>query len=451
MSKERILIVDDEAAITRSFASLLEGEGYRTDAAGSIQEAAELLQRQRFDLVLLDLNFPGESGLDLLRTQPGSGMPAYLVVSGQSEIGTALEALKLGAVDYLEKPAPPERLLATVWSCLLLATSRRHRAIMADQADQECRLVGNAAPMQKLLKDIEQAAPSDTSVLITGPNGTGKELVATRLHLQSNRRDKPFIRVNCPGIPESLFESELFGHRRGAFTGAVRDYPGKFMQADGGTLLLDEIGDLPLPCQAKLLRVLETGEVETLGATETNSVDVRVICATNRNLEKLLAEERFRQDLYYRISVFHIQVPPLNRRRDDIPLLVAEFLGRFDPTGSTSLSPEALAHLMSVDWPGNVRQLKNLVERLCIICPGRTIRLRQLAAHMTDSSFPSIEQEEDPAGPGSLSEQLEAFERRLIAQTLDQCGGNISRAARVLAVDRANLSRKIKQFGLRNQ
>lgn len=451
MSKERILIVDDEAAITRSFASLLEGEGYRTDAAGSIHEAAELLKRRRFDLVLLDLNFPRESGLDLLRTQPGSGMPAYLVVSGQSEIGTALEALKLGAIDYLEKPVPPERLLATVWSCLLLATSRRHRAIMADQADQECRLVGNTAPMQKLLKDIEQAAPSDTSVLITGPNGTGKELVATRLHLQSNRRDKPFIRVNCPGIPETLFESELFGHRRGAFTGAVKDHPGKFMQADGGTLLLDEIGDLPLPCQAKLLRVLETGEVETLGATETNGVDVRVICATNRNLEKLLGEEKFRQDLYYRISVFHIQVPPLNRRRDDIPLLVAEFLGRFDPTGSTSLSPEALAHLMSVDWPGNIRQLKNLVERLCIICPGRTIGLRELAAHMTDLSYPGFEQEEPPSGPGSLSEQLEAFERRLIAQTLDQCGGNISRAARVLAVDRANLSRKIKQYGLRDQ
>ncbi len=451
MSRERILIVDDEASVTRSLASLLKGEGYRTDTAGSVRQASEMIRRQPFDLVLLDLSFPGESGLDLLRSQTGLGAPEYLVVSGQSEVGTALEALKLGALDYLEKPVTPERLLATVRSCLLLTTARRHRTVMADQADEQCRLTGNSPAMQKLLREIEQAAPSDASVLITGPNGTGKELVATRLHLQSIRRDKPLIRVNCPGIPQTLFESELFGHRKGAFTGAVKDYPGKFMLADGGTLLLDEIGDLPSPCQAKLLRVLETGEVETLGAAETNIVDVRVICATNRNLDTLLAEGKFRQDLYYRVSVFHIQVPSLDNRREDIPILVAEFLRRFDPSGSTSLSPEALAHLMTVRWPGNVRQLKNVVERLSIIYPGRRIGLRELAAQLTPASPRESVGEQMPPDGDSLSSRLEAFERLLISQTLDRCNGNISEAARVLGVDRANLSRKVKQFGLKSQ
>lgn len=450
MTKEKILIVDDETPILRSFSSLLEGEGYHTEQAETIGQAEDALQQRRFDLVLLDLSFPKESGLDLLRRQAGRSTPVFLVVSGQSEVGTALDALKLGAVDYLEKPVPPERLLAAVRSCLMLATSFRHRAVMADQADEECRLIGNSAPMRKLLEDIGQAAPSDASVLITGPNGTGKELVATRLHLQSNRREKPLIKVNCPGVPETLFESELFGHRKGAFTGAVRDYPGKFVLADGGTLLLDEIGDLPLPCQAKLLRVLETGEVETLGAAESSIVDVRVICATNRSLEEAMDAGKFRQDLYYRISVFHIEVPPLEARRDDIPLLTAEFLGHFDPSGRTSLAPEAMAELTSQPWPGNVRQLRNVIERLSIVYSGRRIGPRELASQVNTMSPAQDRSEGDPTDK-TLNDYLEACERRLIAQTLADCRGNISQAARRLGVDRANLSRKVKQYGLKTK
>ena len=444
----KILIVDDEPNILKSFSSLLKDEGYETLTAESAEAAAAVLTDREPDLILLDLQMPGKSGLDFLRAlKDDPAPPLVLVISGQADIPMALEAMKLGAVNFLEKPVPPEKLLAGVRSALLLADANRQRLLMVDDLDDRHRLVGRSKAIKKLLRTVNQVAPTDTAVLISGANGTGKELVATRLYLNSSRRDKPFIRVNCPGIPETLFESELFGHIKGAFTGAVKDYPGRFVLADGGTIFLDEIGDLPLNCQAKLLRVLESGEVETLGADRVKTVDVRLICATNRDMPRLVAEGRFRQDLYYRVSVFLIEVPPLSERPDDIPLLVGEFLKRFDPSGETRISPDSIAYLSGLDYPGNVRQLKNIIERLTILYRARTIEPSDIVAQTGGKK----EMNEPLAESQTLSEKVTWYEKQLIEKTLAACDGNISETARKLKVDRANLSKKIKELGIKNK
>jgi len=444
---QKILIVDDEPNITLSFSSLLQDEGYQTTTASTAEEAIDRCLETSFDLILLDLHLPGQSGIDFLKSiKEELHPPMVLVVSGQSDIPTALQAIKLGAVDYLEKPVQPEKLISSVGSSLMLADANRQRNLMVGEIDQSSQIIGNSKAVKKLLKVITQAAPSQATILITGENGTGKELVATRIYLESQRRDKPFIKVNCPGIPTTLFESELFGHAKGAFTGAVKDYPGKFVLADGGTIFLDEIGDLPLECQAKLLRVLETGEVETLGSVQKHLVDVRVICATNKNLREFVREGKFREDLFYRISVFLVEVPPLRDRLDDIPLLVGVFLKRFDPTQTTRLSAEALAYLTTLDYPGNVRQLKNIIERLTILFHDRTVEVDELVAHVVPCAPPGSLR----GHTSSLSEKIADFEKYLIKKTLDDSGGNISEAARLLRIDRANLSKKIKELKLKN-
>ncbi len=443
---ERILIIDDEPNITEAFSSLLTDEGYATASCASAEDALKLIESTRFDLVLLDINLPGKSGVDFLRETATVEPPlTMLVVSGQSDIPTALEAVKLGAVDYLEKPVPPEKLLASVSSALMLGAANRQRALLLEELDRESTIIGRSAAIRRLLADIDRVAPTPATVLITGENGTGKELAATRLYLASGRKDKPFVKVNCPGVPPTLFESELFGHKKGAFTGAVRDYPGKFALADGGTIFLDEIGDLPLECQAKLLRVLESGEVEQLGAVQRREVDVRVVCATNRDLKQLVAERKFREDLYYRISVLIIDLPPLRKRRDDVPILAGEFLKRFDPSGSLRIAPDAMAFLATLDYPGNVRQLKNMIERLTILVRGHEVGVDDIIADPTAGIPAGIEINEKM----SLTERVAAFEKHLILVTLEQAGGNISEAARVLGVDRASLSRRVKEFNLK--
>ena len=441
----QILIVDDEGNITSSFSDLLADEGYHTETAATGEKALEKCAGVDFDLVLLDLNLPGISGLDVLRElNREASPPTVLVISGQSDIPTAVDAVRLGACDYLEKPVAPEKLISSVKAAVMLARSRRSRRIMADEIDRHNRITGTSAPMKKLLETVSQAAPSDVTVLISGENGTGKELIATRLYLESKRRDRPFIKVNCPGIPETLFESELFGHRKGAFTGAVKDYPGKFVMAHGGTIFLDEIGDLPAECQAKLLRVIETGEVETLGATEKRQVDVRIVCATNRKLPDLVARGTFREDLFYRISVFVIEVPSLRQHADDIPLLIGEFLGRFDPSGATRLTPEAVACLGDMDYPGNIRQLKNIIERLSITHSGRLITPADIL-DQPQSVVNTVAADESL----SLPERVRRFEKHLLETALREHGGNISHTAQYLKIDRANLSRKLKELGLR--
>jgi len=442
----RILIVDDEQNILTSFSSLLSDEGMTARTARSAEEAAHLCAIEPIDLILLDLQLPGQHGLDFLKTlKEHPDAPAVLVISGQADIPDALRAVRLGAVDFLEKPVPPEKLITSVRAALALASAEKQRRMLVDEIDEHCRMVGSSQAVRKLTGTIAQVAPTDTTVLITGENGTGKELVATRIYLASPRRGAPFLKVNCPGIPETLFESELFGHVKGAFTGAVKDHPGKFVLADGGTIFLDEIGDLPLPCQAKLLRVLETGEVETLGSSQPRQVDVRVICATNQDLSRLIAQGKFRQDLYYRISVFTVDVPGLAERTDDIPLLAGEFLKRFDPSGRTRFTPAAMAFLGTRPYPGNVRQLKNLIERLTILCAGRTVDIDDVAIHLGEGDHGVAAESDD----SSLVGQVNAFERRLIAQVLADCDGNIAEASRRLKIDRANLSRKVKDYGLK--
>ncbi|HVP07150.1 MAG TPA: sigma-54 dependent transcriptional regulator [Candidatus Acidoferrum sp.] len=442
----RICIIDDEPNITVSFSSLLKDQGYRTETAGSAENGLRLITSRLYDLVLLDIQLPGMSGLEMLKQlKEIAPAPVTIVISGQADIPKAIEALRLGAVDFLEKPVPPERLIATVKTALLLASANRQRNLLVETFEDENLMIGASPAMKRLAATIAQVAPTDTTVLITGENGTGKELVASRLYLTGKRREYPFIKVNCPGIPETLFESELFGHLKGAFTGAVKDHPGKFVQADGGTIFLDEIGDLPASCQAKLLRVLESGEVETLGSGAHRQVDVRIICATNRPLERLVSERLFREDLFYRISVFRIDVPPLRRHSEDIPLLIGAFLRRFDPSGETHLTPDAIAHLTTLDYPGNVRQLKNLVERLTILHRGKRVGVGDIASQPGRANAIST----DTCEESSLAERIERFERGVIESTLTACSGNISEAARKLSVDRANLSRRIKELGLK--
>lgn len=442
-----ILIVDDESNILTSFSSLVKDEGHRATVADSAERAEVLLATETFDLVLLDLQLPGKSGLDLLtQLRETRHAPKVLVISGQADIPAALKAVRLGAIDFLEKPVPPEKLISSLSAALALASAERQRTLLVDEMDESSRMIGGSPAMKKLLDVIAQVAPTDTTVLVTGPNGTGKELIAGRIYLQSRRRQAPYLKVNCPGIPETLFESELFGHAKGAFTGAVKDHPGKFVQADGGTVFLDEIGDLPLACQAKLLRVLETGEVETLGRERSRVVDVRVICATNRDLPRLVQEGKFRQDLYYRISVFEVQAPPLETRREDIPQLIGEFLRRYDPSGTITMTPSATAYLTTLEYPGHVRQLKNIIERISILFQGRTVDVSDLAALV---GAPTMSKESDASPVTSLADHVVRFERELIAQVLSTCRGNISEAARRLGVDRGNLSKKIKDYRIK--
>ncbi len=441
---EKILVIDDEPSITKAIAGLLTDEGYRTETAPDAESALNFVRKSRFDLILLDLNLPGMQGVDFLRTiQDQLTVSPVLVISGQSDIPTALEAVKLGALDYLEKPVQPEKLLASVRSSLQLSAAQRQRAVMLEEIDNSSPIIGDSAPVKELIRAIDQVAAFDSPVLLTGENGTGKELAATRLYLASKRRDNPFVKVNCPGIPETLFESELFGHLKGAFTGAVKDYAGKFALADGGTIFLDEIGDLPQSCQAKLLRVLENGEIQRLGDPDWRTVNVRVICATNRNLKELVAAQKFREDLFYRISVLTIQLPPLRDRRDDIPLLIGEFLRRFDPGETVQLSPDAMARMATLDYPGNIRQLKNIIERLTIICQGRTIEPKDILAD------PALDGSLHQKSAVSLHDRIREYERHLIRSTLDKTGGNIAEAARLLKTARANLSKRIKEYGLK--
>jgi len=443
---EKILIIDDEPNIVRSFSSLLSDEGHKTVTAETAEDGLKAVEDPNISLILLDLNLPGMSGIEFLKKLKTDGSsPLVLVISGQSDIPTALEAIKLGAIDYLEKPVAPEKLISSVRSALLLAEANRQRNMLIDDIDQRSLLLGNSKAIKKLNQLIQQVAPADTTVLITGENGTGKELAATRIFLQSTRRHKPFIKVNCPGIPDTLFESELFGHTKGSFTGAVKDYPGKFVLADGGTIFLDEIGDLPLESQAKLLRVLESGEVETIGAVDKKKVDVRVICATNRDLPLLVRNRKFREDLYYRISVFNVAVPPLRERIDDIAILAGEFLKRLNPTGTTKISSDAMAYLTTLSFPGNVRELKNIIERLTILYNDKTVTVGELISQTSSGTLKSEKVNECP----SLTERINNYEKQLIKEILQSCAGNISKAAVELKVDRANLSKKIKEYGLK--
>ena len=446
----RVLVVDDEANLRRMVAALLESEGFEAAEAASGTAALAAVRDAAPDAVLLDLMMPGgPDGLatleQLRRLAPD--VPVVMM-SGKATLGDAVRATKLGAFQFLEKPLTPESVLATLRAALELARARTENRRLHEALGHADPLVGVSAAMAELRALIARVAPTDARVLITGESGTGKELVASAIHRHSARAAKPFVCVNSAAIPKDLVESEMFGHERGAFTGASERRVGRFELADGGTLFLDEVGDLGPEAQAKLLRVLETGVVERLGGEKPIAVDVRVIAATNKDLARLAREGRFREDLLFRLDVLPIAIPPLRERPEDVPPLVAHFAARQAARlgRPVRFDAGAVQLLAAYAWPGNVRELANIVERLAILAAGETVTADEVARVLPQDggSAAAAEQWSDVA----LSDALDNFERTLIARALSAARGNVAEAARRLATDRAHLYRRMRRLGL---
>jgi two-component system nitrogen regulation response regulator NtrX len=449
MPGEHILIVDDEPAIQSSLRGVLEDEGYRVTAVGSGDDALALLTDEAPDLVFLDIWMPGLDGLETLaRIKQLRPEETVVMISGHGTIETAVRATRLGAYDFIEKPLSLEKTLLTAARALEHARLERENASLRERLGQRSEIIGDSSPMRHLREQIAMAAPSNGRVLIQGENGSGKELVARAIHALSARREQPFVEVNCAAIPEELIESELFGHEKGAFTGALARRRGRFEMADRGTLFLDEIGDMSLKTQAKVLRALEEQAFERVGGRETLKVDVRVIAASNQDLTTLIAAGRFREDLYYRLNVIPIDVPPLRARKDDIPRLIDHFVHVFCAENGKRLktvSGEALAWFLAYDWPGNVRELRNMVERLVIMAPRDVIGAENLPAPLRPKEAgPSGA----PTGERSLREARENFERAYILAELRVNDWNMTRTAERLGIERSHLYRKIKAYGI---
>jgi two-component system nitrogen regulation response regulator NtrX len=453
-----VLIIDDEANIRRMLAALLRAEGFVVGEAGNGSAGVLALETVNPDAVFLDLLMPpGPDGLETLQQIRAKGYDApVIMMSGKAQLADAVRATQLGAFQFLEKPLSPEAVLVTLRSAVELGRTRNQNRALRAALESRDEMVGQAPALQQIRQLVAQVAPTDARVLITGESGTGKELVAAAIHRASRRAQEPFVTVNCAAIPRELVESEMFGHERGAFTGATERRLGRFELADAGTLFLDEVGDLNLEAQAKLLRTLETGVLQRLGAEQPTQVNVRLLAATNRRLDVLVAAGSFREDLFFRLSIFPIHIPPLRERLEDIPILVAHLSQRVRPGHPQDYSAEALELLRQYQWPGNIRELANLVERLAIL-GGETIGPTDVAMVLP------VGRPGDPAtrrlgGPvtGSvpmeegvpLSETLDRFERDLIAQALARAEGNVAEAARMLVTDRANLYRRMKRLGL---
>jgi two-component system nitrogen regulation response regulator NtrX len=443
----RILIIDDEGGIRTTLSSILEDEGHKTTTCESGEEGIAQYARDEFDLILLDLWLPGIDGLSVLERLRSTAAPPVIVISGHGSVEAAVKATRLGAYDFLEKPLSLERVLLTVNHAL---SDRRLREQVRDlrrHLTLEEILIGESDVMKRLEQQIRSAAPSSSRVLITGENGSGKEIVARTLHRMSLRAEQPFIDVNCAAIPEELIESELFGHRKGAFTGAIDDRKGKFELADSGTLFLDEVGDMSLKTQAKVLRVLQEQTFQRVGGQQTIKVDVRVLAATNKALETEIGTGAFRSDLYYRLNVIPIEVPPLRARGNDIVLLAEHFLRRFAAEAGQpkkKLSPGAASKLRGYHWPGNVRELRNVIERLAILLPGDIIEAE-------DVQLGAARIEAPPEIPSNLplKDARDEFEKQYILARLREYAGNVSRTADALGVERSNLYRKLHAYGIR--
>jgi len=447
VSHGSILVVDDERGILEQLEGILRDEGFSVSGVTSGEDALAAVSREIFDLVLLDVWLPGMDGIEALRQLRAAGhqLPVVLI-SGHATAEMAVRALREGALDFLEKPLALERVLVTVRNALEHA--RLERQLRAEREDEAPVLTGVSPAVVELRRQIRLAAPTDSRVLISGPNGSGKEVVARLLHLHSRRAHAPFVAVNCAAIPAELIESELFGHLKGAFTGAVENKRGRFELADTGTMLLDEIGDMSLLTQAKVLRVLQESRFTRLGGSQEVRVDVRVIAATNKDLDEEIAAGRFRQDLLFRVNVIPIRVPGLDERREDIPLLVEEFMRQFARrTGARPkrVSREAMEVLQGHDWPGNVREVRNLVERLMIMMSGDEITPAAL-----DLPRPAARPAEDD-NFATLRSARARFEREYIGRVVAACAGNMSQAARVLGVERSHLYRKLRALGLRSR
>jgi DNA-binding NtrC family response regulator len=447
--KPRILIVDDDPGTLESLSRAFALEGFTAITAASATRALERLEAESVDAVLTDVVMPETSGLELLaRIRERSPAVPVILMSGQATIDTAIEATRRGALDFVEKPVGLDRLLLTLRNALRLTHLERENRELQRYWRDELELIGDSPPMLRLRTLIERAAPSDVPILILGENGTGKELVARAIHELSPRRGQPFIKTNCAAIPQELIESELFGHEKGAFSGAVAQRRGRFEQADGGTLLLDEIGDMPETMQAKLLRVLQEGELTRVGGSGEIKVDVRLITATNRELERLLEEGRFREDLYYRVNTLTVRTPPLRERPEDIKALAHHFVeaacrrNRWRPR---RLSSEATDLLRQQHWHGNVRELRNIVERALILSEADPLGVEEMRLAL---SGPGGSRPGAVPRDGALRELIDEFERQVIRERLRHLGGHVTNAARSLGLERSHLYKKCQKLGI---
>ena len=445
--KAHLLIIDDDANTLASLARAFRLAGYEATVCDSAARALDLVKAQRFDLILSDVVMPGKDGLSLLEDLKSLGVAApVIMISGQANIEMAVRATRLGAVDFLEKPLSTDKLMLTVENALKLVRLEEENRELRERLGKH-EIIWAGAAMQQVMAQVDRVAASETRVCILGETGTGKELVARALHERSVRRDAPFVTLNCAAVPSELIESELFGHEKGAFTGAAARHAGKFEQAQGGTLFLDEIGDMPLGMQAKLLRVLEEGEIERVGGSGPVKVDVRVIVATHRNLEELAQKGSFRQDLYHRVFVFPLRLPLLRERVEDIPVLAEHFAKQVAAQNGwkpKTFAPEALEGMKRYAWPGNVRELRNAVERLLLLSEGdvvdaATVRMALPAAGVSGQEHTS---------EGALSERVEGFERQVILAELKKHHHHMTNVARALGLERSHLYKKCQQLGI---
>lgn len=449
MSKT-ILVVDDEVAICSSLGAILKDEGYDVITATSGEEALKIIEEELPDLVLLDIWLPGMDGIDTLKViREEYPSIRVIMMSGHGTIETAVKATKLGAFDFIEKPLHLDKVILLVKHALDMVHLEEENIFLKSKISQDYEIIGTSPATMELKEAISIIAPTNAWVLIMGENGTGKELVARAIHRMSRRASKPFVEVNCAAIPEELIESELFGHEKGAFTGATQKKRGKFDLAHEGTIFLDEVADMSLKAQAKILRILQEKRFERVGGTRMIHVDVRVIAATNKDLEKEMESGRFRQDLYYRLNVIPLHIAPLRERKEDIPPLVNHFLKEFslkEGLPEKTITNEAMEILMQHSWPGNVRELKNLIERLVIMVPGDVIRAKDIPFLSRGNHQEGLEI--FLLNYNSLREAKREFEKQFILKKLKEFDGNISKTAEAIGVERSNLHRKIRSYGI---
>ncbi len=455
----RVLVVDDEANLRKVLAAMLKREGYDVAIAENGVQALAELKKSGADVLVTDQVMPQMGGLELLKAvvTEEPDVPV-IMITAHGTVDSAVEAIKLGAFDYITKPFEHEELKAVIAKAVKTHELSRTSVPASDERARQA-LVGASPAMQDVFKIIEKVADTPSTVLITGESGTGKELVATALHSGSSRRSKPFIRINCAAIPKDLMESELFGYERGAFTGAVTSKPGRFELADGGSLFLDEIAEIPVAMQVKLLRALQESEFERVGGIKTLKVDVRLIAATNRDLKREIAEGRFREDLYYRLAVVPVALPPLRERTADIPALVTHFVEKYNKKLNKKvlgLEPDAMEILQEYGWPGNIRELENMMERMILFAEGPVILAKDLPEPLKEADtvrvpIPALTPQGGDASMKDIVKQAAAeLERDLIAKALEETGGNVTQAAKKLKISRKSLQNKMKEFGLRD-
>ena len=451
--EKRILVIDDEENMRHMLALLLEKEGYQVDNAADGKQGLDLASESFYDLILCDLKMPVMDGMAFLENFQDMQLESTVIVmSAYGTMDTAIEAMKRGAYDYVSKPFKPDEIMLTLRKAEERERLRKENRLLQQSVRERysfAQMIGRSPPMQEIFATIEKVADYKTSVLVTGESGTGKELIARAIHYNSSRADKPLVTVNCGAIPENLLESELFGHKKGAFTDAIKDKRGLFQEAHGGSIFLDEIGELPRPLQVKLLRALQEEEIKRVGDTQSINIDIRVLAATTKDLAEEVKNGRFRDDLYYRINVLHVVVPPLRQRSEDIPMLTQHFIEKISKrlhSKVDGVSPAAASALQRYEWPGNVRELENFIERAMVMTGGRTIELADLPPHLQSKAEPVEYLANDENL--SIKEASRRLERTLIRRALEKTGGNRTQAAKILEISHPALLYKIKAYGL---